>query len=167
MMDVNKNIALAIILAAGVYLTDCMEFGEGPFQGIRCGMDMDWVNVILAGVQGGMITLGMGYVSEDTLADLFKPLLPIFGAIAGVQYGGPLGGIIGALGGGAVGIVSCLPQVDQFYKEYIWPAAKLVMGTSLIGRVSTVLTSDLANMAAMTGISALENAWVNNIMELP
>lgn len=66
-----------------------------------------------------------------------------------------------------MGLFSCLPQVDQFYKEYIWPAAKLVIGTSLMGRVSTVLTSALANMAAMTGISALENAWVNNIMELP
>ncbi len=167
MMNPDTNIALAILMAAGVYLTDYMEFGSGAFQGVRCGIDMDWVNVVLAGMQGGMMTLGMGYVSEDTLADLFKPLLPIFGALAGLQYGGPLGALIGLGAGGAVGVVSMLPQVDQFYKEYIWPAAKLMIGTSLMGKVTTVLTSALANMAAMTGINALENAWVNNVMGLP
>ena len=86
------------------------------FKGVRCGIDMDWINVILAGMQGGMITLGMGYVSEDTLADLMKPFLAVFGALAGLQYGGPLGALIGLGAGGAAGVASMLPQVDQFYK---------------------------------------------------
>ncbi|MEX2722685.1 MAG: hypothetical protein Q6367_002215 [Candidatus Freyarchaeota archaeon] len=167
MMNPDTNIVMAILTAAAVYLTDYMEFGEGAFQGVRCGIDMDWVNVIMAGMQAGMMTLGMAYVSEDTLADLMKPFLAVFGALAGVQYGGLLGAAVGAVAGGVVGLVSCLPQVDQFYKEYIWPTAKLMIGASLMGKVSTVLTSVLANMVAMTAIGAVENIWMNDLLNLP
>nr|MDO8079764.1 hypothetical protein [Candidatus Freyarchaeota archaeon] len=167
MMNPDTNIMMSILMAAAVYLTDYMEFGEGAFKSVRCGIDMDWVNVILQGMQSGMMTLGMGYVSEDTLADLMKPFLGVFGALAGFQYGGPLGAIIGGLGTEAVGLVSMLPQADQFYKEKIWPAAKLLIGASLMGGVTSVIGSAIANTVAMTGISAVENAWVNNIIGLP
>jgi len=155
-MNPDTNIMMSILMAAAVYLTDYMEFGEGAFKSVRCGIDMDWINEILQGMQAGMMTLGMGYVSEDTLADLMKPFLGIFGALAGLQYGGPLGTIIGGLGAEAVGLVSMLPQADQLYKEKIWPAAKLLIGASLMGGVTTVITSAIANTVAMTGISAVE-----------
>nr|MDO8079124.1 hypothetical protein [Candidatus Freyarchaeota archaeon] len=91
----------------------------------------------------------------------------MFGALAGFQYGGPLGAVIGGLGAEAVGLVSCLSQADQFYKKKIWPAAKLLIGASLMGGVTSVITSAIANAVAMTAINSVENAWMNNIMGLP
>ncbi len=166
MMNPDMNIISAILLAAGVYITDYMEFGSGAFKSVRCGVDMDWVNMILAGVQAGMITLGMGYVSEDTLADLMKPFLTVFGALAGAQYGGPLGAIIGAVGGGIVGLASCLPQLDQFYKEYIWPGAKFMIGASLMGPTG-VITSAISNTIVMSALTVVEEAWINSIIGNP
>jgi hypothetical protein len=134
-------------MAVGIYLTDYMEFGAAgsPFAGstfsaIGSVLDMDYVNIILAGCQNGMVNLGLGYVAEDTIADLMKPLL------------------------GVVGLVSMLPQADQFYKTYIWPVAKLAIGAALMGGVKPLIESALANFAAINAINAAENAYINSVM---
>lgn len=59
-----------------------------------------------------------------------------------------------------------LPQMDQFYKEHIWPIAKFAIGSSLMGPMG-VVTSAIANTIAMNGISAVEQAWMNNVFGNP
>ncbi|MEX2752605.1 MAG: hypothetical protein Q6366_012085 [Candidatus Freyarchaeota archaeon] len=144
-MDPSLNMLTSIIMSFAVYLTDYMEFGCGPFVGsgyAKVGkiLDLDYINVILAGCQGAMINLGLSYVSEDTIADLMKPLF------------------------GVAGLISMLPQVDQFYKTYIWPGGKLVIGAALMGGVKPLITSALANIAAINTINAAENAFINSVM---
>lgn len=170
-MDPNLNMLASILMGAAVYLTDYMEFGApgSPFAGsgfAKAGriIDMDYINVILAGCQGGMINLGLSYVSEDTIADLMKPLLAVVGALAGFRCRGPWGALIGGVGAGVAGLVSMLPQADQFYKEKIWPAVKLMIGALLMGGVKPVIGSALANVVAINTINAAENAYINSVM---
>ncbi|MFB0562556.1 MAG: hypothetical protein ACETWM_15220 [Candidatus Lokiarchaeia archaeon] len=113
-----------------------------------------------------MINLGMCYCPEDTLADIFKPLLPIIGALAGVRIGGPLGALFGAISGGVVGGVSMLPQVDQFYHERIWPIVKFTLGAAIMG-TEGIIYSTIINTVALTGISAAEHAWENQVFGDP
>lgn len=60
-----------------------------------------------------------------------------------------------------------LPQMDQFYKEYIWPAAKFTLGATLMGSPTAIITSAIANSFAMAALNAVEQAWVNNILGDP
>ena len=98
-MNPDANILTSILMGLGVYLTDYCEFGgrsissgsNDPLKKTSLGkqgkglkgaaglIDMDLVNVVLAGMQGGMINMGMGYASEDTIADLMKPILGVVG----------------------------------------------------------------------------------------
>ncbi len=157
-MNPDANIIASILLAAGVYLTDYMELGEGALAKVPSGVDMDWVNVLMAGMQSGMMDLGLCYVSEDTLADLVKPIL----GLVGIQ-----GGLVGMGIFEAVGLVSCLPQVDQFYKERIWPIVKLSIGAQLMGGIRPIFTSALANTVAMNALSVTEKAFMNMLLEEP
>ncbi|MFB0560774.1 MAG: hypothetical protein ACETWM_06120 [Candidatus Lokiarchaeia archaeon] len=144
----------SILMAASVYLTDYMEMGSGMFSGLPAGIDMDWINVVLAGMQSGMMNLGLAYVSEDTLADLMKPILGLVGIG---------GGIIPAIGFEIAGLVSCVPQMDQFYKEHIWPIAKLALGASLMGGPTSVISSALANTIAINLINTAQQAFMNTL----
>ncbi|MEX2753737.1 MAG: hypothetical protein Q6366_017945 [Candidatus Freyarchaeota archaeon] len=72
-----------------------------------------------------------------------------------------------ALGFEVAGLVSMLPQMDQFYKQYIWPAAKFTLGASLMGSPAAIITSAISNSLAMTALSAVEQVWVNRIVGSP
>ncbi|MFB0563699.1 MAG: hypothetical protein ACETWM_21070 [Candidatus Lokiarchaeia archaeon] len=122
-------------------------------------MDMDYINVVLGGMQAGMMNLGFCYVSEDTIADILKPFLGLFGA--------KVGGIYGLAAFGVAGVVSMLPQADQFYKERIWPIAKMAIGASLMGGVTSVINSALMNTVAISGINAAEQAFINHVFNDP
>ena len=162
-MNPDTNILASILMSLGVYLTDYCELGSGMFSGDGFKtaarlIDMDLINLILAGMQGGMINMGMGYTSEDTIADIMKPIL----GVVGLRFHPYL-----ALGFEIAGLVSMLPQMDQFYKEYIWPAAKFTLGAALMGGPAAIITSAIANVGAMTALNTIEQAWVNNILGEP
>ena len=162
-LDPALNLLASLLLGFAVEVTDYVEFGEGPFSGSgfeRVGsvLDMDYVNVVLAGVQGGMVDFGLGYVSGDTVADLMKPFLGVVGL--------RLHPLV-ALGFEVAGLVSMLPQMDQFYKECVWPVAKLALGASLMGGVGHVIQSALLNTVAVNAISAAENVFVNHALGNP
>lgn len=157
-MNPEANIIASILMVAGVYLTDYMELGSGMFSGFPSGIDMDWINVIMSGMQAGMMDLGLCYVSEDTLADLVKPFL----GVVGLQ-----GGLISAGIFEAIGLISCLPQADQFYKERIWPLVKLSIGAQLMGGIKPILSSAFANTIAMNAINVVEQAFMNVLWEEP
>ncbi|MHA1209129.1 MAG: hypothetical protein ACTSRF_07870, partial [Candidatus Freyarchaeota archaeon] len=164
----DANILVSILLSLAVYLTDYTELpggstGGGAGVGKGFGraarfIDMDLVNVILAGLQGGMIDLGMAYVSEDTVADLMKPVL----GVVGLRFHPLL-----TLGFEVAGLVSMLPQMDQIYHRYVWPAAKFTLGAALMGGPTAVITSAVANSVALTALNAAEQAWMNGVLGCP
>ncbi|MEX2722546.1 MAG: hypothetical protein Q6367_001520 [Candidatus Freyarchaeota archaeon] len=137
-----------------VYFTDYVELGCGVFSGVPSFIDMDYVNIVLAGVQAAMMNLGFCYVSEDTIADILKPFLGLFGLKLSPYA---------AIGLEVAGLASMLPQADQFYKEHIWPIAKLAIGASLMGGVTPVISSALMNTAAISGINMAEQAFINRV----
>jgi len=151
------NTVASIIMAAGVMITDLMEFGCGAFQTIEYRIDMDAVNIILSGAQAGMMDLGMCYCPESTLADIMKPLLGLVGVKLHPYVG---------LGFEVAGLVSMLPQADQLYHERIWPLAKLALGASLMG-AEAIIVSSIANTVVINGINAVENAWENQVFGDP
>ena len=76
-----------------------------------------------------MIDLGMGYASEDTVADLMKPIL----GVVGLRFHP-----YPALRFEIAGLVSMLPQTDHIYKQYIWPAAKFTLVPPLWAYLNTL-----------------------------
>ena len=105
-----------------------------------------------------MINLGMAYASEDTVADLTKPVL----GVVGLWFHPLL-----ALGFEVAGLVSMLPQMDQIYHRYVWPAAKFTLGAVLMGGPTAVITSAVANSVALTALNAAEQAWMNSVLGCP
>jgi hypothetical protein len=89
------------------------------------------VNIILAGVQGAMTNLGLSYTSEDTLAELMNPFIWAIGGLAGYKLGGPIGAVAGGAIGLVAGLVSILPQMDEFYHRNIWPTAKTILALTV------------------------------------
>ncbi|WXG41619.1 MAG: DUF2341 domain-containing protein [Candidatus Freyarchaeum deiterrae] len=151
------NLLAGIAMTVGVMLTSLMQFGAGPFKEIEFKIDMMSVNIILAGAQQAMMSLGMCYVPESTIADIMKPIL----GIVGVRLHPYIGAAFEI-----AGLLSMLPQVDQFYHERIWPIAKLALGASLMG-TEQIIVGSIATAAAMTAIGAIENAWENQVFGDP